>query len=70
MGLMNDNVEGEENGKKKKDKSWTRGVDIRRGDVYRLPPGTVFFIQSNLEPERRKLRICAIFANSEQDLRV
>lgn len=69
MGLINEDG-GEENGKKKGDKAGTQGVDIKRGDVYRLPPGTVFFIQSSLEPERQKLRICAIFANTEQDLRV
>ncbi|KAM1179303.1 hypothetical protein ACFX15_017950 [Malus domestica] len=54
--------------------SWTdddeiRRVDIKRGDLYRLYPGTVFYVQSNLETERPKLRINAIFAsNSDDDL--
>ncbi|XP_050128995.1 vicilin-like seed storage protein At2g18540 [Malus sylvestris] len=54
--------------------SWTdddeiRRVDIKRGDLYRLDPGTVFYVQSNLETERPKLRINAIFAsNSDDDL--
>ncbi|KAM1810452.1 hypothetical protein ACFX12_027205 [Malus domestica] len=54
--------------------SWTdddkiRRVDIKRGDVYRLTPGSVFFVQSNLETERQKLRINAIFtSNSDDDL--
>ncbi|XP_059640929.1 vicilin-like seed storage protein At2g18540 [Cornus florida] len=45
-----------------------RRVRLRQGDVYRLTPGTVFFVQSNLEPERQKLRINALFANSDDDL--
>ncbi|CAN6698552.1 unnamed protein product [Malus baccata var. baccata] len=54
--------------------SWTdddkiRRVDIKRGDLYRLTPGSVFFVQSNLETERQKLRINAIFtSNSDDDL--
>ncbi|KAM1529315.1 hypothetical protein ACFX1Z_018535 [Malus domestica] len=54
--------------------SWTdddeiRRVDIKRGDLYRLDPGTVFYVQSNLETEHPKLRINAIFAsNSDDDL--
>ncbi|KAK6924325.1 Cupin 1 [Dillenia turbinata] len=45
-----------------------RRLHLRRGDVYRLPPGTVFFVDSGLEPEREKLRIHAIFAGSGEDL--
>ncbi|KAH7851891.1 hypothetical protein Vadar_017951 [Vaccinium darrowii] len=45
-----------------------RRVDLQRGDVYRLPTGTVFFVQSNLEQERQKLRIYSIFTNSIQDM--
>ncbi|CAI9758379.1 unnamed protein product [Fraxinus pennsylvanica] len=52
------------------DLSWTdkdelKHADLRRGDVYRLHPGTVFFIQSSLETERSKLRIHAIFMGSD-----
>ncbi|KAE8655105.1 zinc finger protein JACKDAW-like isoform X1 [Hibiscus syriacus] len=52
--------------------SWTddddiRNVDIRKGDVYRLHQGAVFYVQSNLEAERHKLRIYAIFTNTEDD---
>ncbi|KAL3844850.1 hypothetical protein ACJIZ3_002253 [Penstemon smallii] len=54
--------------------SWTeenglKHTDLSRGDVYRLQEGSVFFIQSNLETERQKLRIHALFANSDQDTR-
>ncbi|KAI3451728.1 hypothetical protein Pfo_008393 [Paulownia fortunei] len=55
--------------------SWTeeddlKSTELRRGDVYRLEQGAVFFMQSNLETEmeRQKLRIHAIFANSDNDL--
>ncbi|KAK4393644.1 Vicilin-like seed storage protein [Sesamum angolense] len=55
--------------------SWTeeddlKNAELRRGDVYRLRQGSVFFIQSNLETEteRQKLRIHAIFANSDNGL--
>ncbi|KAK4416534.1 Vicilin-like seed storage protein [Sesamum alatum] len=57
--------------------SWTdeddlKNSELRRGDVYRLRQGSVFFIQSNLETEteRQKLRIHAIFANSDNGLTV
>ncbi|KAE9466951.1 hypothetical protein C3L33_01148, partial [Rhododendron williamsianum] len=45
-----------------------RHVNLQRGDVYRLPMGSVFFLQSNLEQERQKLRIYSLFTNSIQDL--
>ncbi|KAG8384044.1 hypothetical protein BUALT_Bualt04G0077100 [Buddleja alternifolia] len=56
--------------------SWTeeddlKGAELKRGDVCRLQEGTAFFIQSNLQSdqtERQKLRIHAIFANSNADL--
>ncbi|XP_021301198.1 vicilin-like seed storage protein At2g18540 [Herrania umbratica] len=53
--------------------SWTddneiRNVNIRKGDIYRLHPGSVFYIQSSLKPEREKLRIHAIFSNTEDDI--
>ncbi|MCD7463520.1 hypothetical protein HAX54_050778, partial [Datura stramonium] len=44
-------------------------ADLRIGDVFRLPRGTVFLIESNLEPARQKLRLYSIFANSGDDLR-
>ncbi|KDP31795.1 hypothetical protein JCGZ_12256 [Jatropha curcas] len=52
--------------------SWAEGgkelkrMDIKKGDVYRLHPGSVFFMQSNLETERKKLRIYAIFSNADE----
>ncbi|KAK4781092.1 hypothetical protein SAY87_017198 [Trapa incisa] len=49
------------------DEDDTKRVDIRCGDVYRLPPGTIFHIQSDLQPEREKLRIHAIFTNTEEN---
>ncbi|KAL3813226.1 hypothetical protein ACJIZ3_014494 [Penstemon smallii] len=56
--------------------SWTdedelKTMSLRRGDVYRLEQGSVFFLQSNSETEieRANLRIHAIFANSNDDLR-
>uniref|UniRef100_A0A5B6YM59 Putative vicilin-like antimicrobial peptides 2-2 n=1 Tax=Davidia involucrata TaxID=16924 RepID=A0A5B6YM59_DAVIN len=48
------------------DEDETRHVKLRKGDVYRLEPGTVFFVQSDFQ--RQKLRINAIFANSADDL--
>ncbi|XP_034682965.1 vicilin-like seed storage protein At2g18540 [Vitis riparia] len=47
------------------EKEKTTLTELRRGDVYRLKPGTVFYLQSNLESEREKLRIYAIFVNLE-----
>lgn len=43
-----------------------RKVELRMGDIYRLPPGVIFYVQSDLELERAKLRIHAIFANAEE----
>lgn len=63
-------VDGETNGDKHKDKDKSQGMRIQRGDVYRFKPGTIFYIRSSLDDERRKLRIYAIFANSEGDLGV
>nr|KJB43558.1 hypothetical protein B456_007G205600 [Gossypium raimondii] len=45
-----------------------RDVNLRKGDVYRLPEGSAFYVQSSLEAEREKLRIYAIFTNSEDDI--
>ncbi|XP_009803271.1 vicilin-like seed storage protein At2g18540 [Nicotiana sylvestris] len=51
------------------DETEQKSVDLRIGDVFRLPYGTIFFIESNLEPARQKLRVYSIFANSGDDLR-
>ncbi|KAL8099225.1 hypothetical protein AgCh_031768 [Apium graveolens] len=61
-------VDGETNGNKHKDKDKSEGISIQRGDVYRLKLGTIFYVHSSLNDERRKLRIYAIFANSVGDL--
>lgn len=50
--------------------SWTedgelKDMNIQRGDVHRLVQGTVFYLQSE-----EGLKIHAIFANSNDDLRV
>ncbi|KAL1569448.1 vicilin-like seed storage protein [Salvia divinorum] len=52
------------------EESELKRADLRRGDVYRLKAGAVFFIESNLETEtqRRKLRIHSIFPNSSIDM--
>lgn len=42
-----------------------RRLSLRRGDLYRLEEGSIFFLQSNLEAEREKLRVYAIFANND-----
>ncbi|KAL2521131.1 Nucleic acid binding protein [Forsythia ovata] len=49
------------------DENHSKYADLRRGDVYRMPQGTVFFLQSSLETERPKLRIHAIFVGSDDD---
>ncbi|CAN4083242.1 unnamed protein product [Withania somnifera] len=51
------------------DENEQKSVDLSIGDVFRLPFGTVFFLESNLEPARQKLRVYSIFANSGDDLR-
>lgn len=48
-----------------------RKVNIRKGDVYRLHPGSVFYVQSSLDdPKREKLRIHAIFSNTGDNIYV
>ena len=44
-----------------------RRVDLRRGDTYRLKSGSIFYVLSSLQPERQKLRIYAIFTNTDDD---
>ncbi|KAF6166598.1 hypothetical protein GIB67_005460 [Kingdonia uniflora] len=36
-------------------------INVQKGDVFRLPAGIVFYLQSSLESTRAKLRIYAIF---------
>ncbi|KAL4353291.1 hypothetical protein GQ457_06G040230 [Hibiscus cannabinus] len=56
--------------------SWTdddddddvKNVNIRKGDIYRLQQGSVFYVQSSLEAGRERLRIYAIFTNTEDDI--
>ncbi|KAF3439051.1 hypothetical protein FNV43_RR17326 [Rhamnella rubrinervis] len=38
-------------------------VSLKRGDIFRLKPDSVFYLES----EREKLRVNAIFANSDED---
>lgn len=49
-----------------------KNVGLRRGDVFRLESGTVFFLQSDLDTEagRERLRIHAIFGDAGEDFRV
>lgn len=49
-----------------------KSADLRRGDVHRLEEGTIFLIQSNLDTDtdRQKLRIHAIFPNSDKYINV
>ncbi|KAL7610646.1 hypothetical protein Lser_V15G12483 [Lactuca serriola] len=46
-----------------------RQVELQAGDVYRLSTGSFFYLQSNLDPDRRKLRINAIFSDSKEEIR-
>ncbi|KAL3039024.1 hypothetical protein AAZX31_01G164100 [Glycine max] len=45
----------------------TSTIRLREGDVCSLKEGSVFYIQSNLEAERRKLRIYAMFTNTDDN---
>ncbi|KAK4346814.1 hypothetical protein RND71_033153 [Anisodus tanguticus] len=52
------------------DENERKSVYLRIGDVFRLPFGIIFFLESNLEASaRQKLRVYSIFANSGDDLR-
>ncbi|XAR73890.1 hypothetical protein NMG60_11008009 [Bertholletia excelsa] len=50
------------------DKDEMRRIKLVKGDVYRMPPGTVFFIESNNVSDAQQLRIHSIFTNSVEDL--
>ncbi|KAJ1419051.1 RmlC-like cupin domain superfamily [Sesbania bispinosa] len=40
-------------------------IHLREGDLCSLREGSAFYIQSSLEPERKKLRIYAMFTNTD-----
>ena len=48
------------------DEEELRRVDLRRGDVYRVRSGSLFYLHSGLESERPRLRIIAIFADDDE----
>ncbi|RAL52510.1 hypothetical protein DM860_017204 [Cuscuta australis] len=50
------------------EESETKQVEVEKGDIYRLEPGTVFYIESSPSSDSEKLRIYAFFANAENDL--
>ncbi|XP_043708940.1 vicilin-like seed storage protein At2g18540 [Telopea speciosissima] len=39
-------------------------VQVKQGDVYSIPAGAVFFVRSSLESTRERLRIYAIFSDT------
>ncbi|KAI3901909.1 hypothetical protein MKW98_027206 [Papaver atlanticum] len=39
-------------------------IDVEKGDIYRFLSGSVFYMRSNLESTREKLRIYSIFTDS------
>ncbi|KAI3869899.1 hypothetical protein MKX03_003025 [Papaver bracteatum] len=39
-------------------------IDVKKGDIYRFPSGSLFYMRSNLESTREKLRIYSIFTDS------
>lgn len=43
----------------------TSTIDIREGDVGSLTEGSVFYIHNNLDDQRKKLRIYAMFTNTD-----
>ncbi|QCD91005.1 reticulocyte-binding protein [Vigna unguiculata] len=45
----------------------TGTIPLREGDLCNLVEGSVFYIQSDLEAERRKLRIYAMLTNTEDN---
>lgn len=45
----------------------TTRVDVKRGDIYRLEEGTVFYVRSHPDPMREKLRINAIFDTNNME---
>ncbi|PWA69798.1 rmlC-like jelly roll fold protein [Artemisia annua] len=42
-------------------------INLHSGDIYRLQPLTVFYMENNLESDEA-LQICALFPDSEQEL--
>ncbi|KAG7993971.1 hypothetical protein I3843_01G031500 [Carya illinoinensis] len=49
------------------DDNQMKRVNLRRGDIYMLRAGSIFYVNSSLEPERKKLRIHAMFSNTPDD---
>lgn len=49
------------------DDNQMKRVNLRRGDIYMLQAGSIFYVKSSLEPERKKLRIHAMFSNTPDD---
>ncbi|TKY70363.1 Vicilin antimicrobial peptides 2-2 [Spatholobus suberectus] len=45
----------------------TSTIPLREGDLCSLREGSIFYIQSNLDAERRKLRIYALFTNADDN---
>ncbi|XP_078430726.1 vicilin-like seed storage protein At4g36700 [Wolffia australiana] len=45
----------------------TKSVEVKRGDIYRIPAGSVFYVHSHPDPQRQKLRIHAIFTTPTSD---
>ncbi|KAG9440939.1 hypothetical protein H6P81_021104 [Aristolochia fimbriata] len=43
------------------DESNQRQLDVVRGDIYRLPSGSIFHVKSHVKPTRERLRIFAFF---------
>lgn len=41
----------------------SNSIEVRRGDIYRLEEGSVFYVHSHPDPSKEKLRIYAIFNN-------
>ncbi|KAJ1415290.1 RmlC-like cupin domain superfamily [Sesbania bispinosa] len=47
------------------DEDGSDSIHLREGDLCSLREGSAFYIQSSLEPERKKLRIYAMFTNTD-----
>ena len=42
-------------------------LDLKKGDIYRIGSGSVFYVRSHPDPLRQKLRIHAIFTPPTSD---
>lgn len=45
----------------------TIDLEVKRGDIYRIGSGSVFYVRSHPDPLRQKLRIQAIFTTSTSE---